>query len=266
VVILCCCVLAGGFAFAEEPVTQILAANSGSPRPYAFYDENNEVAGYEIDVINAIDELLPQYSIKLEQTEFASIFAGVDAGRYQLGANNLTKKPEREEKYLFANEYYAYNYTVAVVKKGRADITTLEDLGGKKVYVSDSGGFAQLFFDNYNAEHPDNPVITIYSSADTIKQYQDIVFGTIDFVFTETVIINEYFEEYPELEEGLEYVFFSQEETQRIQDPYAWYIYPKTEDGEKLRDAVDDAILQLVESGKLKELSENWFGFDATGR
>jgi polar amino acid transport system substrate-binding protein len=258
--------LFAGCAWAEQPVTQILLGNSGAPKPYAYLNEDNELTGYEVDLINAIDELLPQYEFKFEQTEFVSIFAGIDAGRYQMGTNNFTKKPEREEKYLFANEYFVYNYTIAVVKKGRTDIATLDDLGGKKTYVGDGGGFSQIFFDGYNAQNPDNPIETIYSGADTLKVFQDISAGLIDFTFMETVMLDNYFKEFPELAPLLDPVAFSQEETQKIQDPYAWFIYPKSEAGEKLRDDVDAALLQLVENGTLLELSLKYFGFDATGR
>ncbi|MDR2296008.1 MAG: transporter substrate-binding domain-containing protein [Clostridiales Family XIII bacterium] len=249
----------------EAAVTQILVGNAAGPKPYAYTNENDELVGYEVDVINAIDTLLPQYEFSFEVTEFTSIFAGIDSGRYQMGTNNFTKKPEREEKYLFANEYFVYNYTVAVVKKGREDIKTLDDLGGKTTEAT-AGGFAQIFFETYNETHPDNPIIVNYTEADTVKLLQNVAFETIDFTFLETVMFEAYEEEYPELTAELEYVEFSKEETSTIQDPYAWYIYPKTADGEALRDAVDAALLDLVADGTLAELSIRHFGFDMTGR
>jgi polar amino acid transport system substrate-binding protein len=252
-------------AAAETEVTKVLIGNAASPKPYAYRNENDELVGYEVDVINAIDALLPEYEFSFEVTEFTSIFAGIDSGRYGMGTNNFTKKPEREEKYLFANEYFVYNYTVAVVKKGRDDIKTLDDLGGKTA-ESTVGGFAQIFFEAYNETHPDNPIVVNFTESDVVKQLQNVVYGATDFTFLETVMFDSYKEEYPELIEELTYVEFTKEETATIQDPYAWYIYPKTAEGEALRDAVDAALLELVADGTLKELSIKHFGFDMTGR
>jgi len=250
----------------DENAIQILIGTSGSPKPYIYTTDDNELTGYDIQVVKEIDKLLEDYQFSFEITEFASIFGGIDSGRYQMGVNNLTKKPEREEKYLFANEYYVYNWTVAVVKAGRTDIKTIADLAGKKVYVDSSGGFAQLFFDSYNAQHPDNPILTEFSGADTIKVLTDIASGTVDFLLMEQVMVEDYIAQYPDLEGKIETVSFSQEETQEIQDPYGWFIYPKTADGEKTRDAVDEAIRTLASNGTLKALSEEYFGFDMTGR
>jgi polar amino acid transport system substrate-binding protein len=250
---------------AEFEAAKILVGNAAGPKPYAYTNEQDELVGYEVDVISAIDALLPEYEFSFEVTEFTSIFAGIDSGRYQMGTNNFTKNPEREGKYLFANEYFVYNYTVAVVKKGRDDIKTLDDLGGKTA-ESAAGGFTQIFFDTYNETHPDNPVLVNYTESDTVKQLQNVAFGATDFTFLETVMFEAYAEEYPELMEELEYVEFTKEETSTIQDPYAWYIYPKTADGEALRDAVDAALLELAEDGTLRDLSVKHFGFDMTGR
>jgi L-cystine transport system substrate-binding protein len=54
----------------------------------------------------------------------------------------------------------------------------------------------------------------------------------------------------------------SDDEAQQIEDPLGWYVYPKTDDGQKLADAVDGAIRTLRNEGKLKELAVKWFGED----
>lgn len=243
-------------------VKKVLVGTGASAKPYIYTDENDNVTGYEAELIRAIDELLPEYEFEFEKTDFASMFLGIDSGRYQMGANNITKKPEREEKYLFADEYDLYNYTVAIVRKDDDSIKTLEDLGGKTVYVSGSGGFSQLFVETFNENHADNPIHTEYSDADSLKVYQDIVAGVVDFTLTEEVMFNSYTEEYPELRDSLKFVKFTDEETKQIQDPYGWFVYPQTEDGEALKAAVDKALIELKENGTVTEISEKYLGFD----
>lgn len=243
-------------------VTKILVGTSGSPKPFLFTDDDNNVVGFDADVLAAVDELLPEYNFEYELTDFPAIFTGIDAGLYQMGDNNITKKPEREEKYLFGAEYYGYNYTGLVVRADDDSITSLDDLAGLTTYTSSSGGFGQLFFETYNEKHADNPVELVYTSADQRKQFQDLEGGLIDFTFMESVMWDNYKEEFPEFAETLKFVFLSDEETAEIQDPLSWFVFPKTDEGEALKNAVDGALRELKENGKLNEIGQKWLGYD----
>lgn len=243
-------------------VTTIKVGTGGKPKPFIFTDDDNNVIGFDADVVAAIDELLPEYEFVYELTDFAAIFTGVDAGIYQMGDNNITRKPEREEKYLFGEEYYGYNYTGLIVRADDASIQSLEDLAGKKTYTSGSGGFAQIFFETYNEKHAANPAELIYTSADQRKQFQDLQDGVIDFTFMESVMWDAYREEFPEYADTLKFIFLSDEETREIQDPLSWFIFAKNEEGKKLSDAVDGALRTLKENGKLNEIAQKWLGYD----
>jgi polar amino acid transport system substrate-binding protein len=254
---------------AETPVkvTHVLIGNSGGPRPYGYLaDDNETIIGYDRDVIYAIDELLPEYEFEFSTTEFASIFAGVDSGLYQMGVNNITKKPEREEKYLFGTEFYSYNTNAFLVVKGRTDIKSINDLGGKSVYTQGDGVlFSDVFYNSYNEAHPDNPIKTKLSGADSLKQLQDLIDGVVDFALTGPISYNINKEQYPDLYAQVDYIPLPAEEAQQIEDPAAWYIYPKTDDGQKLSEAVDSALQQLISTGDLQRISTEWFGFNNTG-
>lgn len=245
---------------------KILIGTSGSTKPYIYTDDNDNLIGYDAEIIYAIDELLPEYEFVFEKTDFSSIFLGVDSGRYQMGVNNISWKEERAEKYLFSDEYVCYNYTGVVVRKGDTSIKTLEDLAGKKTYSGTSGLFSQIFIETFNEKHPDNQIEQIYSEADTIKNYQDLVAGVVDFSFSEAVMFDAYLEGYPDLKESLDFITFTEEETASIQDPYTWFIYPKTDDGEALKAAVDDALRQLKEDGTVTEIALEYIGYDTVGK
>ena len=250
----------------DVEVKTVLIGTSGSTKHYIYTDENDNLIGYDAEIIYAIDELLPEYDFEFETTDFSSIFLGIDSGRYQMGVNNISWKEERAEKYLFSDEYVCYNYTGAVVRKDDTSVTTLEDLAGKKTYSGTSGLFSQLFIEKFNETHQDNPIEQIYTEADTIKQYQDLVDGVVDFSFSESVMFDAYLEGYPELKESLSFVTFSEEETASIQDPYTWFIYPKTDEGEELKEAVDGALRQLKEDGTVTELALKYIGYDTVGK
>jgi len=63
----------------------IYAATGGSPRPFTYVDDSGKVVGHNIELVRAVFARLPQYKLEIEVTDFPSIFAGLDADRYQIG-------------------------------------------------------------------------------------------------------------------------------------------------------------------------------------
>lgn len=255
---LCCAGCSQQESTEGEP-TRVLVGTDGATRPYTYYDENNELTGYDIAVVKAVDELLEDYTFEFEVTEFTSIFAGIDSGRYGMGANNISKNEEREEKYYFGNQYYLYNNAVIVVQKGRTDIQSLEDLSGKRTPYKPDGTYLQKFLDTYNEQHPDAPIDTFFTDQDSLKTYQDIMNGSVDFMLSEEIIIDAMMDEY---NLDLDIIQLDHEEAIQVMNPEGYFIFPKTEEGEKLRDAVDGALQQLIEDGTLTRLSNEFLGHD----
>ena len=67
--------------------------------------------------------------LNFKKTAWESIFPGVDAGRYQAAANNLSYTKERADKYLYSLPI-AKNPLVLVSRKDKA-LTSLQDIAGK---------------------------------------------------------------------------------------------------------------------------------------
>ena len=86
-------------AHAAETVKVGISAQS---KPYNYHDDNGELTGFEIEVLEEVDQRLDDYSFTYDTTEFASLFAGLDAGKFDVIANNIGEKDERREKYLFS--------------------------------------------------------------------------------------------------------------------------------------------------------------------
>ena len=246
-------------ALAEDGVTHVLLGQDPSPAPIGWINEDGTVDGYDRAVILAVDELLEDYELEVEVTDFQGLFAGVDSGRYGAIVDDLTWKPERAERYLFSNEYYVWNTTVVAVREGDDSIRSLADLGGKKTVTKADGAFVQLFLENYNEQNPDNPVQIVYSDQDRLVSYQQLAEGQVDFLVQELASLLTYEEDFGI---ALDYLLPTMEEQRQMQDPAGYWVFPQTEEGEKLRDAVDAAIVTLRENGTLSELAVQYFGFD----
>ena len=250
----------------DVEVTKIIVGTGGKPKPWLWVDEDVSVKGYDAEVIYAVDELLPQYEFEFEVTEFASLFTGVDAGRYTIAVNNFNWREDRAEKYLFGEEYVCYEKEAIYVRKGFDQIHSLEDIGGFRTFTDGSGLMTQLFLEDYNEQHPDNPVELVYSDADTLKVFQDIQAGVADFGFIGLPQLENYLEIYPSFNDDFDIIELTDEEVEQICSPFTYFIYAKTPEGEALKEAVDGALKELKENGTIKELSEEYIGYDVTGR
>lgn len=239
----------------NDNITKVVAAVSGSPKPYNYVNENGELDGYEIAILKEIDTRLPDVEIEFQKTDFAGLFAGLDSNRYQVVANNMTKKTEREEKYLFNDVSYIKNHTIIAVREDETDIKTIDDLQGKNVPGSSAGNATTLFLEKYNQTHMDNPINIIYTEGDYAATLQDLQNGRFDaFVVAETYV------DTASKELNLNFKRLQIENEQEVQQSNAYFMFRK--DQEEIKNEFDGVLNDLIDEGKLSELSIKYFGED----
>jgi ABC-type amino acid transport substrate-binding protein len=56
------------------------------------------------------------------------------------------------------------------------------------------------------------------------------------------------------------------EEQKQIEDPYSYFIYPKTQAGEALKADIDEALRTLQQNGTYTELGLKYYGYDTANR
>ena len=74
--------------------------------------------------------------------EWDGLLAGLDAGRYDIMINGVDVTEKRAEAYDFS-EPYAYNRTAIIVSADNTDITSMEDLEGKRTANTISTTYAE---------------------------------------------------------------------------------------------------------------------------
>jgi polar amino acid transport system substrate-binding protein len=109
------------------------AAASGFP-PLAFTaTDNKTLIGSEPDLGVAVAGLLGLQPEE-ENTSWENLFVGLDSGKYDVGASNITVTEERKQKYDFAT--YRLDNLAFEAKKGAGwKVTGPADVAGKKVAV-----------------------------------------------------------------------------------------------------------------------------------
>lgn len=123
-----------------EKAGELVVATSPDFPPFENL-EGEEVVGIEIDILELVCEELG-VELKLEQMDFDSVLAGVQAAKYDMGASGISVTPEREKNMLFTAPYCLAAQAI-VVKDGSA-VATKADLAGKTVSVQ-TGTTAEAF-------------------------------------------------------------------------------------------------------------------------
>lgn len=236
---------------------EIVVGTSGSPKPFTFVDERNELTGYDIEVVKAIFDELPDYEVTFEKTEFTSVLAGLDTNRYQIGANNFAMNDERKEKYIYSDPIFKNQYVIAVSEKVNG-IESFADLNGKSTEVSPGLNYATAL-ENYNKENSENQVKIDYSETELLNVLQNVESGKYDFQIIDKAMGQQFIDEH---QLKLKLIDLSEEDSERIGTPYSYLLLSKTEEGEKLVEQVNEALKKVIDNGKVSEISEQFLGGD----
>jgi His/Glu/Gln/Arg/opine family amino acid ABC transporter permease subunit len=111
--------------------------------PFSYHDPaTGQLTGVDIDVARAVGDRL---GVKVEfvETPWDSIFAALQANRFDVVANEVTITPERRLNYGLS-EPYSVGEGVIVARANDTSITSLTDLKGKVAAESMTSNWAQL--------------------------------------------------------------------------------------------------------------------------
>ena len=242
----------------ETGVRTIYAVTGAAPRPFIYYDEDNQLTGHNVELVEAVFEKLPQYELVWEVTDFPSIFAGLDSDKYQLGVNNFARTEEREEKYLFTDAIFSNAYIVVANKDvDLPESISVEDLAGYR-YVGETAVNVTTIVENYNETNPDAPIEINYTEEDLNIQLQDIESGKYDF----TIIDKPMYFGYYQPEFGYDLGAHTLEGYGVGEGLDSFLIVSKTEENEQLVEDINRALQEVVEEGISKEINEKYFGED----
>ncbi|WP_342564638.1 transporter substrate-binding domain-containing protein [Paenibacillus sp. FSL R7-0345] len=237
---------------AGADVKTITAATSGVSNPFS-YEKDGQLTGYDVEVMKAVFEGLPEYKLDVQAIEFEGILTGLDNGRFQLGANNFSSNEERRSKYDFSLPIIE-NANVFVVRKDDETLKSVEDLKGYKA-VTEVGNSGATLLENYNEAHPDAKAEIMYTDENFVKQFEGIEAGKYDVRIISRVSAEKAIKEHGFT--NLKVVSFSTENS----DPGSYILFSKSPDS-TLLDAVNNRIKEMYNDGTLLKISEEQLGGD----
>ena len=245
-------------ATSEENVQKVRVISSGTGKPFTYVDEKGELTGFDIDVVNEIDKRIPELEFEWNQAEFASMFLGLDADRYDMVANLIVKTPERTEKYDYSSDSYITVKDVIVARDDDSSINSIEDLAGKKVVTLSNGGASQLLMEEYNENNPDAKMNLEYTNAKIPELLRGVEQGLYDATVITGAIVDDYNKEFKTELKKIDLP----EDVQKSTSSEAFFLYRK--DKQEIKTLVDEALKSMKEDGTLSEISMDNFGEDYT--
>jgi cystine transport system substrate-binding protein len=224
--------------------TTLRVGTEGTYSPFSFQGPDGELTGYDVEVARAVGAKLGK-EVEFVQTPWDSIFAGLEAQRFDLVANQVTTNDERRARYDLS-QVYTVSEGVIVTRADRTDITTVADLRGRTTAQSATSNWAEV------ARGAGAQVEAVEGFVQAVQLLKD---GRVDATVNDTLAVGEYAKTTGDADvkvagttgDTSEQAFAARKGSGVIAD-------------------VDRALGELRADGTLAQISDKYFGADVSGR
>ncbi|GAA1978746.1 amino acid ABC transporter substrate-binding protein [Isoptericola halotolerans] len=221
----------------------LTVATEGTYRPFTFHDATGDLVGYDVEVAEAVADKLG-LEVSFAETQWDGIFAGLDAGRFDTIANQVSMTPERLESYEFSQPY-TVSRGVVVVAEGDTAISSFADLDGKTTAQSGTSNWRTL------AEESGAQIEVVEGWAQSVALIEQ---GRVDATVNDSLTVLDYLNEHPDAP-----IEIAAETDETSESGFV-----VTPERAALAEAIDGALDELRTDGTLTELSEKYFGTDVS--
>ncbi|MDT2613352.1 transporter substrate-binding domain-containing protein [Enterococcus dongliensis] len=226
---------------------ELTVVTSGTLFPSSYYDDENKLVGYDVDVAKAVAKKL-DLKIKFKEYNVDGQVTAVNRGEADFAANDFGLSKERSKKFALSSPIKHSFDSMIVRKSDNSGIQAMKDLKGKKAAGEPNTSYMKIA-EKYGAK------AVTYDNATNDQYLTDVANGRTD------VILNDYYLQkmsvaaLPDIPvKILEDVYFNAN--------FTGFLFDKK--NQALKEKVDQALASLKKDGTLKKLSEQYFGTDVS--
>lgn len=231
-----------GFALVnKEEVETLKVGTEGTYAPFTFHDETGKLTGFDVEIA---EEVARRMGVEIEfiETKWDGMFAGLDSKRFDMVANQVGIRADREEKYDFSIPYIQ-SRAVLIVSDTNTEINSFTDLNGKKAGQSLTSNYGKMAQDN-GAE-----LVAVDGFNQSIELLNS---GRIDATINDSLSYLDYKKQKPDA--AIKIVATEDEASQ------SGLLFRKG--NEDLVEKVNAALEAMIQDGTFEEISVKWFGED----
>ena len=218
-------------------------ATEGTYAPFSYYDDKNELKGYDVDIAR---EVAKKLNLKIEflTAPWDAMLAAFDAGKADAVFNQVSVTDERKKKYDYA-QHYTVVHGAIITHKDNDDIKSFDDLKGKKNADSATSNWAKVAA-SYGAQN-----VTVDSFS---KSMELLVSKRVDTVVRDNIVFYDFIKQRPGTPVKI-----------AAEGSDTDYTAPIVQKGNtELAGQISKAIEELKNEGKLAEISIRYFGKDVS--
>lgn len=218
---------------------ELLVGTEGTYAPFTFHDESGKLTGFDVEIAEEIASRLG-VKTKFMETQWDAMFPGLDSERFDMIANQVGIKPERQEKYDFSEPYISSS-AVLVTQADNNDVKSFKDIKGLKSAQSLTSNYGEMA-KSYGAE--------LVGVEGFIQAIELLNSNRVDVTINDKLTVLDFQKQKPEA--NIKVVAEADDAAQ------SGLMFRKG--SETLVEAVNDALNEMIEDGTYNEISEKWFG------
>jgi len=210
----------------------------GSDIPYPPFEQGKppDYKGFDVELMDAIAEKL-NLDPKWADTSFGTIFADLQAGKFDIVASATTITPGRSKRVLFSDPYFDSDQALTV-QEG-SSIQSIDDITSSSTVAVQEGTTGQ----EYAEQHTD---ATLQKYPGGVPAFQAVANGQADASLQDLPVSSDATNKFP-----LEVV-----ETLPTGEQYG---FPTQKTNTALADAVNGALKDVIADGTYEEIYKKWF-------
>ncbi len=220
---------------------KLLIGTEGTYPPFTFHDDKGDLTGFDVEIAKEVAKRLGVEPVFME-TQWDAMFAGLDSKRFDMIANQVGIRPDRQEKYDFSDPYIS-SAAVLVTHESNNTVSSFEDIEGLKAAQSMTSNYADLA-KSYGAE-----IVGVEGFNQAIELINS---KRADVTLNDNLSFLDFKKQKPDA--PVKIVAESEDASQ------SGLMFRKGSD--TLVEEVNKALNDMIEDGTYLKISEKWFGED----
>ncbi|QCJ46367.1 basic amino acid ABC transporter substrate-binding protein [Haloprofundus sp. MHR1] len=226
--------------------TEIVPGTAPGFPPFEFKDEQGELVGFDIDLLEAVVEETDYTLADWEEFEFDSLIPALQNDRIDVIAAAMTITEDRQETIAFSDPYYNADQSILVAGGSDFDPQSLDDLAGQTVGAQEGTTGAGVV-ESELVEPGDVDQSNFRTYGNYVLAVQDLENGNVDALVIDQPVAQTFADQ-----RDVEIAF--------VYETGERYGFGLRQNESDVQSALNEGLQAVRDSGQYEEIRNEWFG------